>query len=102
MLKNLHCHFNNSFQFLWYCRHWAFKVIDILCVVERQKIERKWSQHKYFVGHGEQIYSCPVRIPQLQKLPYNATVLSSYISISTCFVSSQFCSTISFKGVFFP
>lgn len=52
MLKNLHCHFNNSFQFPWYCRHWAFKVIDILCVVERQKIERKWSQHKYLVSHG--------------------------------------------------
>lgn len=41
--------------FLWYCTHWAFKGIYIMCMVERQKIEGKWSQHKYFRSHGEQI-----------------------------------------------
>lgn len=61
-----------------------------MCVVERQKTEGKWSQHKHFGNHGEQIYLCPAYAPQLQKLLCSPTALSSSTSVSTHFISTMF------------
>lgn len=73
-----------------------------MCVVERQKIEGKQSQHKHFGSHGEQIHSSPACTPQIQKLPCSPTSISSNISISTRFNSTPVLFHSIFQVFYFP